>query len=59
MIIKADQQGVQVLHQLADVVLKSGGIQNLQAINEFLSKIELIPEEKQEEVFDNVKSKQV
>jgi hypothetical protein len=48
MIIKADQNGIQVLHQLADVVLKSGGIQNLQAINEFLSKIELIPDAEKE-----------
>ena len=42
--IKADEEGKRVLEQLADIALKSGGVQSLNAVNEFLSSIEDLEE---------------
>lgn len=47
--IIADKEGQAVLQQLADIALKQGGIQNLQAVNQFLQSIQMIEETKVDE----------
>jgi hypothetical protein len=53
MIIKCDLEGKQIIEQLVDVSLKTGGIKNLNAALEILKKIEII---EQEEVKEEVKN---
>ncbi len=49
MVIKADEEGLKTLTKLCDVVLRAGGIENLNAINAVISSIGKI-EEKEEVV---------
>jgi len=46
MIIKADQEGIKVLEQLADIALKYGGLANLRAVNELWQKVEPITDDR-------------
>ena len=47
--IMADDEGKKVLHQLCDLALKMGGLNNMQAVNTILNSIELIKEDKKSE----------
>ena len=47
MIIKADKEGMKTLEQLADIALRQGGLQNLNAVNQFLKSIQPIEETEQ------------
>ncbi len=49
MIIKCDLEGKKVIEQLVDVSLKTGGVQNLNAANMILSKVEIIESEPEPE----------
>jgi hypothetical protein len=49
MIIKVDQDGNNAIVKLCDVALKTGGIQNLEAINIILKSLEEIKEETKDE----------
>ena len=44
MIIKVNEAGMNALHQLIDITLKFGGIQNLQGVQNILASIELLKE---------------
>ena len=47
-VIKANEEGMKAIEQMVDITLKTGGIQNLTAVNQILSKCELLEEEKEE-----------
>lgn len=42
--IKADKEGLEAIHQMANIALKTGGLQNLQAVQNILSQCELLEE---------------
>jgi len=44
MIIKADKEGKDILVQLCDIALKTGGLQNMNAVQGILNSIQLIEE---------------
>ena len=50
MIIEADEKGKDAINRLADVALKSGGIQNLDAINQILSSVRTIKKHEDEPI---------
>ncbi len=44
--IQADRAGMEVLRKLIDISLRSGGIENLNAVTEILKNVKQIREEK-------------
>ncbi len=45
MVIKCDEEGRQIIEQMLDISLKSGGIQNLQGVTGVLQCLEMLPVE--------------
>ncbi len=47
--IKVDKEGMNAIQQMVDIVLKQGGIKNLNAINEILASCEVEEDKKEKE----------